>query len=655
MSVISLIPLFPLLGFLLNGLGFRKLPKSIVAPIGIGASLLSFIFTVLAYNQLSNSGFQPIIVHVFDWITVGNLNIPFAFQLDQLSILMLFIITGIGTLIHVYSMGYMSHDEGYGKFFAFLNLFLFSMLLLVMGNNYVVMFVGWEGVGLCSYLLIGFWNKNTEYGNAARKAFIMNRVGDLGFLIGIFLIINTFGTVVYSEVFSKATSGFEVGNTTLMAITFFLFVGAMGKSAQLPLYTWLPDAMAGPTPVSALIHAATMVTSGIYMIVRSNVLYTLSPATLEFVAWIGVATALLAATIGMFQNDIKKVLAYSTVSQLGYMFIGLGVMAYTSGFFHVITHAFFKALLFLGAGSVIHAMSNEQDIRKMGGLFGKIKITAITFLLGTIAISGIPPFAGFFSKDEILAHTFAHNKLMWALAVLGSFMTAFYMFRLFFVTFAGNFRGTKEQEHHLHESPASMTLPLIVLAILSVIGGFMGIPEIFHFPHALAEFLNPIYEGSRTVNPEFGKLHIDHSTEWLLMAISVAVAVVAIVFAYIRFGKGNNVPAEDSEITGVQKLIYNKYYVDEGYQSMFINPVKKMSAFFSRTVEPKGFDGGVIGVGNLVDFLSGTLRRIQTGSTATYLFAMVIGIALIMALNFNFEIFEFLKNFGGVATKQPAQ
>ncbi|MDP5140975.1 MAG: NADH-quinone oxidoreductase subunit L, partial [Spirosomaceae bacterium] len=547
MSLIALIPLVPLIGFLINGLGFRKIPKNVVSIVGVGASFISFLLVAYTFGYgvgdaaFNSTTFQPINVTLFDWITVGDLNIPFAFQIDQLTIIMLFIITGVGTLIHVYSMGYMSHDEAYGKFFAYLNLFIFFMLLLVMGNNYVVMFIGWEGVGLCSYLLIGFWNKNFDFGNAARKAFIMNRVGDLGFLIGIFLIIQNFGSVVYADVFQQAQS-MEVGNGTIVAITAFLFIGAMGKSAQIPLFTWLPDAMAGPTPVSALIHAATMVTSGIYMIVRSNVLYTLAPGTLEFVAWIGVATAVVAATIGMFQNDIKKVLAYSTVSQLGYMFIGLGVMAYTSGFFHVITHAFFKALLFLGAGSVIHAMSDEQDIRKMGGLWGKIKVTAITFLLGTVAISGLPPFAGFFSKDEILAHTFAHNKLMWALALLGSFMTAFYMFRLFFLTFMGNFRGTKEQADHLHESPSSMTMPLIFLAVLSVVGGFIGFPEVMHLPHFLADFLSPLYEGSRAVNPEFGVLHIDHATEWTLMAVSVGVALAAILLAYSLYGKGKNVP-----------------------------------------------------------------------------------------------------------------
>lgn len=646
MSIITLIPLFPLIGFLINGLGFRKIPTSLAGPIGVGASLLSFVGTVIAYNQFLETK-QPIIVNAFDWITVGALQINFSFQIDQLSILMLFVITGVGTLIHMYSMGYMHDDEGYGKFMSFLNLFLFSMLLLVMGSNYIVMFIGWEGVGLCSYLLIGFWNKNTEYGNAARKAFIMNRIGDLGFLIGIFLIIINFGSVEYTEVFDKA-KGLTIGNGTIIAITGFLFIGAMGKSAQIPLYTWLPDAMAGPTPVSALIHAATMVTSGIYMIVRSNILYTLAPETLELVAWIGTATAVIAATIGIFQNDIKKVLAYSTVSQLGYMFMGLGVMAYTSGFFHVITHAFFKALLFLAAGSVIHAMSGEQDIRRMGGLWSKIRITAITFLIGTIAISGIPPFAGFFSKDEILAHVYEHNKLMWVLAVIGSMMTAFYMFRLFFLTFTGPFRGTHEQEHHLHESPASMTIPLMVLAALSVVGGFIGFPEIFHLPHSLADFLSPIYEGSKAVNPEFGAHPIDHSTEWMLMGISVAAAVIASFVAYIRFGGSKNVPVEDSEITGIQKVIYNKYYVDEIYWAVFVNPVKRLSNIFVSIFEPKGFDGIVNGVGSFVNSFSSFARRLQAGGTGFYLFAMVISIAVFISINLGYQVLESIKAFVGI-------
>ena len=394
-----LILLPPFIGFITNGLGFKKINKPGVSIIGTLAVLISFITTLVLFYYFKNMGNATLAVNLFNWIKVGDLDIGFSLYIDQLTLLMLLIITGVGSLIHIYSIGYMKNDEGFGKFFSFLNLFIFFMLILVMGGNYVIMFIGWEGVGLCSYLLIGFWNKNSNYGNAARKAFIMNRIGDLGFLIGIFLLFSYFGGVGFDFISYQAVN-MKLGDSTIMWITIFLFIGAMGKSAQIPLYTWLPDAMAGPTPVSALIHAATMVTAGIYMIVRSNLLYTLSPVTLSIIMWVGIITAFFAATIGIFQNDIKKILAYSTVSQLGYMFLALGVGAFSSGMFHVLTHAFFKALLFLGAGSVIHAMGEEQDIRKMGGLNKKLKITFLTFLIGTIAISGIPPFSGFFSKDE---------------------------------------------------------------------------------------------------------------------------------------------------------------------------------------------------------------------------------------------------------------
>ncbi len=638
--LITLIPLIPFAGFLINGLGFRHIPKSLVPLIGTGASFLSFLCVFFTYLQFNG---DPILVKLFDWITVGNLNIGFTFQVDQLSLIMLFVITGVGTLIHGYSAGYMGHDPGYGKFFAYLNLFLFSMIILVLGGNYLMMFIGWEGVGLCSYLLIGFWNKNTNYADAARKAFIMNRVGDLGFLIGIFLIISTFGTVEYGEVFTKATS-FPVGDAVITAITLALFVGAMGKSAQIPLFTWLPDAMAGPTPVSALIHAATMVTSGIYMIVRSNVLYTLSPFTLEVVAWIGLATALLGAVIGLFQNDIKKVLAYSTVSQLGYMFIGLGVMAYSSGLFHVITHAFFKALLFLGAGSVIHAMSNDQDIRNMGGLWSKIKITAITFLIGTIAISGIPPFAGFFSKDEILAHTYEHNKLMWILALAGSFLTAFYMFRLFFVIFTGKFRGTKEQEHHLHESPSSMTLPLMVLAALSVLGGFIGMPVVFHAPHYLNEFLSPVYEGSRAVKESFGHVDLSHSTEWILMGVSVGVAAIAIFLSYTVYGKGGSVPEPDQEVSGLKKVIYNKFYIDELYDAVFVQPVMRLSSWLHSAVDNRVIGGLINGISGSVAETGSVLRKLQTGNIGTYIWLITLGLIIFLGFSVGTEVWTSLKS-----------
>jgi NADH-quinone oxidoreductase subunit L len=629
-TLLILIPLLPLLGFLINGLGFPNIPKGAAGVIGTLAVVASFVLSVMTFNAFLASGSQPYIVPLFDWISVGDLNIPFSFQIDQLSLLMLMIITGVGSLIHIYSIGYMHHDEGFGKFFAYLNLFLFFMLLLVLGSNYVIMFIGWEGVGLCSYLLIGFWNKNTNYNNAARKAFIMNRVGDLGFLLGIFTIIATFGSVEYSEVFSKA-AGFEIGDPVIITITLFLFIGAMGKSAQIPLYTWLPDAMAGPTPVSALIHAATMVTAGIYMVIRSNVLYTLAPSTLEIVGVVGAATALFAASIGLLQNDIKKVLAYSTVSQLGYMFMGLGAMAYSASMFHVITHAFFKALLFLAAGSVIHAMSDEQDIRSMGGLRKKLPVTFLTFLIATIAISGIPPFAGFFSKDEILAHVFEHNKLLWVIGVLGSLMTSFYMFRLLFLTFFGTFRGTHEQEHHLHESPASMTIPLIILAVLSAVGGFIGVPAALHGTHHLAEFMSPLYDAARQANPlAFAPTALTHSEEYLLMGVSVAVALVSAITAYVMYVQKSAVPAADSqEKSALQRLVYNKYYVDELYDNVFVKSTKTLSNILYSFGE-FFIDLFVNGTARLVSFFAGQLKKTQTGSTGDYVFAMVLGIVAIL-------------------------
>lgn len=629
-----LIVLLPLLGFIINGLGFRKVPESLVGPLAVAGPVLSFLAVFSLFGSFRAGGNQPFKTTLFDWISVADLQINFSFQIDQLSLIMLFVVTGVGSLIHLYSIGYMKHDEGYGKFMAFLNLFLFFMLLLVMGSNFVIMFIGWEGVGLCSYLLIGFWNTNTSYNNAARKAFVMNRIGDLGFLLGIFLIITTFGSVEYSDVFTSA-AGLAVGNKTVLAIALLLFVGAMGKSAQIPLYTWLPDAMAGPTPVSALIHAATMVTAGIYMVVRSNVLYTLAPQALEIMGGIAIATALLAATIGLMQNDIKKVLAYSTVSQLGYMFLGLSVAAYTGGMFHVLTHAFFKALLFLGAGSVIHAMSNEQDIRNMGGLRKYLPITFWTFLIGTIAISGIPPFAGFFSKDEILAHVWEHNKVLWVLGVLGSAMTSFYMFRLLFLTFFGEFRGTSEQKHHLHESPLTMTIPLMVLAVLSVIGGFLNVPHALGGHSALAEFMAPLYEGSQQVNPSaFEGPTMGSSEELMLMAISAGVALLSAVVAYMMYVRNATLPAADSVPRSVPaQVIYNKFYIDELYERIIIRPVRALGdAFYS--FGEFVIDGVVGAVVWLVRTIGGQLRLVQNGSIGSYLFAMVLSIALIIALRF---------------------
>ncbi|MEY3194058.1 MAG: NADH-quinone oxidoreductase subunit, partial [Bacteroidota bacterium] len=470
-ALIPLIPFLPFFGFVVNGLFGKKLSKTTVGFIGSGTLLASFLLSVVCFNQVAASG--PMQHTLYNFFTVDSLRVDFGFLIDQLSVWMMLIVTGVGFLIHVYSIGYMHDDEGFYKFFAYLNLFIFSMLLLVMGDNFLMLFFGWEGVGLCSYLLIGFWYTNKEYGKAARKAFIMNRIGDLGLLLGIFLIFKIFGSLNYQEVFARiSTIPMEAGIATTICI--LLFIGAMGKSAQIPLYTWLPDAMAGPTPVSALIHAATMVTAGVYLIARCNPIYTLSPEAMHFVAIVGVATCIFAAIIGLRQNDIKKILAYSTVSQLGLMFVALGMGAYTSAIFHVTTHAFFKALLFLGAGSVIHGMGGEQDIRKMGGLRKAMPVTFWVFLIGTFAISGFPFLAGFFSKDEIFAFTYAHGGLgWWALVGFGALLTAIYMCRLLYVTFFGTFRGTHEQAHHLHESPKVMTIPLMVLAVLSVLGGFL--------------------------------------------------------------------------------------------------------------------------------------------------------------------------------------
>jgi NADH-quinone oxidoreductase subunit L len=623
--LVALIPLFPLVGFLINGFFGKKISKSLSGWIASLAVLASFVVSLLIFMELEHSEVKSHIVPLFSWINSDTLKIPFEFLVDPLSSWFLLIITGIGFLIHIYSMGYMHDDEGFARFFTYLNLFIFFMLLLVLGNNYLIMFVGWEGVGLCSYLLIGFWFKNTAYNNAAKKAFIMNRIGDLGFLLGIILIFVSFGSITYGEVFASV---FNVNESTVTVIALLLFIGAIGKSAQLPLYTWLPDAMAGPTPVSALIHAATMVTAGIYMIVRSNVFYSISTEASHVVAIVGVATALFAATIGLFQNDIKKVLAYSTVSQLGLMFLGLGVGAYSSSVFHVTTHAFFKALLFLGAGSVIHAMSGEQDMRKMGNLRKALPITFITMLIGTIAISGIPPFSGFFSKDEILAHAYEHSPTLWFFGQVASILTVFYMFRLLYLTFYGQFRGTHEQEHHLHESPKSMTFPLIVLAILALFGGVLGLPEFWGTSNWIHHHLDPIiFHKSSSV--------LSHRTEWILMFIAFLAASLTIVFAYIIYIRKQTLPeTNDQKLTGLKKLIYHKYYIDELYDFIFTKPLNAISELFYKFFDKKIIDGSVDGIGNTVIGLSSIVRKLQTGHIGFYIFGMVIGIITILFFKF---------------------
>lgn len=626
-KLVYLIPLFPLLGFLVNGLGRKSLSKSMIAIIGSGAILASFVVSVLVFFSVKANGGE--VVTLFDFINVESFRIPFAFQVDQLSSIFLLIITGIGFLIHLYSSAYMHEEESrhYGRYFAYLNLFVFSMLLLVLGANYVIMFIGWEGVGLCSYLLIGFWFKNTNYNYAAKKAFVMNRIGDLGFLLAVFWMLYKLGTATYGDVFA-ATS--KLSSFDITAITMLLFVGAMGKSAQIPLYTWLPDAMAGPTPVSALIHAATMVTAGIYMIARSNILYTMAPATQTLVAVIGLATAIFAATIALRQNDIKKVLAYSTVSQLGYMFLGLGVGAYTGAVFHVMTHAFFKALLFLGAGSVIHAMHHEQDIRKMGALKKYMPVTHITFLLACLAIAGIPPFSGFFSKDEILTAAFSKNPLYYFVGVAGALMTAFYMFRLYTLTFLGQFRGTQEQEHHLHESPWQMTFPLIVLAVLSVAGGWIGIPEVFaENAHSLEHFLAPVFAESAKLA---GQHHLAASQEYMMMGGTTIAIILIILFAVNSYKKYQ---LSEEETTGVSKLLENKWYVDELYDAVIVNPLQALAGFFKNIIEKSGIDGLVNGVGKLVGYGSRQLRLLQSGQVGNYILVMVLGMVVFILIWFN--------------------
>ncbi len=622
LQIVYLIPLLPLIGFLINGLGRNHLSKPVISLVGCGTIFASFLLSIWVFMQVKGGNTYD--AHYFNFISVGKLVIPFAFKIDQLSSLFLLIITGVGFLIHVYSTSYMHEEktEHFGRYFSYLNLFVFSMLLLVMGANFVILFIGWEGVGLCSYLLIGYWFKNTTYNKAASKAFIMNRIGDLAFLIAIFWLIAKLGTVSFSEVFSAANLA-KLKALDITVITILLFVGATGKSAQIPLYTWLPDAMAGPTPVSALIHAATMVTAGIYMIARSNVLYSLAPLTMDIVAYTGLATALLAATIALKQNDIKKVLAYSTVSQLGFMFLALGTGAYVAAVFHVMTHAFFKALLFLGSGSVIHAMSGEQDIRNMGGLSKKLKITFITFLIGCIAIAGIPPFSGFFSKDAILLSAYIKSPVLYGIALFTALLTAFYMSRLLFITFTGSFRGTEEQKHHLHESPASMTIPLIVLAVLSIIGGFVGIPEaIMHGGDKLTAFLSPVIA-------QHGEHAVSHSTEYMLMGLSTALVVIMIIAAWFVF---RNYQAK--EATGLGKVLENKWYVDELYEAAIVKPLKRIGTFFNNVFEKSVVDGLVNGVGKAVNYSSRQLRLLQSGQVGSYVLLMVLSMVIFFVIQF---------------------
>ena len=618
-SLALVLVLAPFVGFLLNVFFGKQLGKTGSGVLGTLAVVTSFAVSVLFFIDLQSTG-KSSSIQLFDWIQLQSISIHFGLLFDQLSILWLLFVTGIGSLIHLYSISYMHEDENMHKFFAYLNLFVFFMITLVVGSNLVVMFIGWEGVGLCSYLLIGFWHSNQDYNDAAKKAFIMNRIGDLGLLIGIFILGSLFSTLDFAGLQTALSGG--TPSTLLSIAALALFIGACGKSAQIPLYTWLPDAMAGPTPVSALIHAATMVTAGIFMVTRMHFLFDLTPEVQTVIAIVGAVTALLAATIGLFQNDIKKVLAYSTVSQLGLMFLALGLGAYQVAVFHVITHAFFKACLFLGSGSVIHALHGEQDMRKMGGLKKVMPITFMTMLVSSLAIAGIFPLAGFWSKDEILLTAFHHNIALWVVGSVASIMTAFYMFRLMYLTFFTSFRGTAEQEKHLHESPALITFPLIVLAILAAIGGAINLPGSTWLNHYLA----PLFQ---TEEAE----HALGSLEYGLMGVALAGGVFGILWARRQFITQKSLPKADEQMEGFTKVVYHKYYVDEAYMRLIVNPINSASRFFRDTVETS-LSAVVFGLGKVTLALGAQGRKVHNGNTGLYLFAFVLGVIALVTYLF---------------------
>ena len=614
--------LSPFLGFLINVFFGKSLGKTVSGIIGTASVVISFLITIFFFNQITSTG-KAIQVTLFDWIQISNLHINLGFLLDQLSVLWLLFVTGIGSLIHLYSISYMHDDENMHKFFAYLNLFIFFMITLVIGSNLLVLFIGWEGVGLCSYLLIGFWHKNQDYNDAAKKAFIMNRIGDLGLLIGMFIIGSMFSTLDYATLKTAIAGATNLNLPLLSLAALCLFIGACGKSAQIPLYTWLPDAMAGPTPVSALIHAATMVTAGIFMVTRLNFVFDLAPGVQTIIAIVGAVTSLVAATIGLVQTDIKKVLAYSTVSQLGLMFLALGFGAYEVAVFHVITHAFFKACLFLGSGSVIHGLHGEQDMRKMGGLRKAMPITFWTMLISSLAISGVPLFSGFFSKDEILMTAFHHSIPLYVIGSIASIMTAFYMFRLMFLTFFKDFRGTEEQKHHLHESDGLITFPLMILALLATFGGLISLPG----NSWLNEYMAPLF------TKVGGEEHHLGTTEYTLMGVAVLGGLIGIFIAYIKYFKQDNVPQADENITGVTKVLYNKYYVDELYDAIFVRSINALSRFFRDYVET-GLSAVVFGLGKVTNELAFQGKKLQNGSIGLYLFAFVLGLCAIISYIF---------------------
>jgi NADH-quinone oxidoreductase subunit L len=624
----------PLLGFLLNGFFGSKLKnEKIIGTIGSLAVGLPFIIALIFLFELISlpPESRRKEVEIFTWIATGSLNIKFGYLIDQLSILMTLIVTGVGFLIHIYSIGYMHGDKGFFRFFAYLNLFIFAMLNLVLADNYLVLFLGWEGVGLCSYLLIGFWyDRNFEKmttSDAAKKAFIVNRIGDFGFLIAMFFIFANFGTLNFSSIFSQA-EGWNIGNSTITIITLLLFLGCTGKSAQIPLFVWLPDAMAGPTPVSALIHAATMVTAGIYLVARSSILFALAPTTLLIICIVAILTAFIAATIGLVQNDIKKVLAYSTVSQLGYMFLALGVGSFVGAMFHLMTHAFFKACLFLGAGSVIHGMGGEQNIQNMGGLQKKMKTTYFTFLISSFAIAGIPPLSGFFSKDEILWRAFNYSPILWIFGASTALMTAFYMFRLVSLTFFGKARYAESV--HPHESPKNMTIPLIVLAIFASIAGFIGVPQALGGSNILEHWLEPIFDSANKVIMPAS--HYSHAVEYLLIAISVIIGILGVYLGFKAFTtKTETILKLKKSYNNIYSLLLNKYYVDELYENIIIKPIYNTSkVFFWRFVDLGIIDGIVNGTSKVFQFFGNLLKRIQNGIIESYATIFIYGVLFIL-------------------------
>jgi NADH-quinone oxidoreductase subunit L len=633
LDYVWLILLFPLAGVLINALLGRWLDRRVVATIASLAVGASFVVALLVFfamlglpaeTEAGGNGRERI-MPIFSWIVAGEFEVEAAILLDQLSILMALVVTGVSTLLHIYSAAYMHGEEYYNRYFTWLNLFVLMMLILVLGNNFLVMYVGWEGVGLCSYLLIGYWFEKKSAADAGKKAFIVNRVGDFGFALGIMLIFANFGSLAFKDVFPAAST---VLPGTATAIALLLFLGAAGKSAQIPLYVWLPDAMEGPTPVSALIHAATMVTAGVYMVARCHTIFEASPSALNWVIWIGVLTAFFAATMALVQKDFKRILAYSTISQLGYMFVGMGAGAYAAGMFHLTTHAFFKALLFLCAGSVMHALSGELDIFKMGGLRRKMPWTFATLLVGVLALSGVPLLAGFFSKDEILLGAYESGALVpWILGTLTAALTAFYAFRLLFVAFYGKPHMDKRTQRQLHESPPVMLVPMVILAVLAVVGGYIGLPRFVGLGNAIDEFLHPIFAGSLHAVPA-----ADHTAlEITLMAVStlaVAAGFVAAYWIYVRnWGLGERMTRSAQWL---YDIVYNKYYVDEAYTEVIVKPLRTLGDFMTEAVEEQGIDRAVNGLARLVGLTGEGLRRLQTGLVRNYALAMFIGIVAVM-------------------------